>query len=162
MSSRELGALLILSTSTIAGMVAIGTAGCSDHAAVPADAGTESSSRANRPAPPETDAEPSTCEKQCEEAHPKGLLKDEAINSCWKTYCREPCLERMPDDGGIAPDGAAPDGAAPDVGTCVSPVVTISLACDECTTASCCIPWDGCFQDSECTALNACYQQCTD
>ena len=127
-----------------------------DEPAGPSDAGSESSKPdANRPAPLETDARPKTCRRQCEEAHPAGLPRDEAVNACWETHCKGPCIDEMTEDGGI-------DAGASDGGTCVSPVVTISLACDQCTGASCCTEWDGCFQEPECVALNACYQQCTE
>ena len=157
MGSRTLGALLVVSTS--AAGFATAMAGCSDdEPGAPADGGTEGAAPdANRPAPPERDAQPKTCREQCEEAHPTGVPRDEAVNSCWQTHCQGPCIDGLPADGGIAADGAAPDG-----GTCISPVVTISLACDECTNTFCCTAWDECFQDPECTALNACYQECTE
>jgi len=155
MSSRTLAALIILSTSTGALVAGSGLTACSDDPTPATDAGAESSiPDANRPAPPETDARPKTCREQCEEAHPTGLPRDEAVNSCWDTHCVGPCIDQIPADGGI-------DGAAPDGGTCTSPVVTISLACDQCTNTFCCAAWDGCFQEPECAALNACYQQCT-
>ena len=156
MSSRALGVLLIVSSAASAFAAGMMT-GCSeDEPAGPGDAGSDGSRPdANRPAPTEPDARPKTCREQCEEAHPTGLPKDEAVNSCWETHCNVPCIEQLPGDGGI--DGAAPDGAA-----CESPVVTVSVACDECTNAFCCGAWDGCFQEPECAALNACYQQCTD
>jgi hypothetical protein len=162
MSSRSLGtALAIAATfSPMAGLALVG--GCSEDdpaGAAPDAAADGNGPEANRPTPPEPDAEePKSCRQRCEEAIPEGALaKDEAINSCWKTFCGRPCIEELAPDGGVAADGAAPDG-----GTCVSPVVTISLACDECTNTFCCASWDGCFQDPECSALNVCYQQCTE
>jgi hypothetical protein len=158
MSSRSLGAaLLVLFLGALGTAAAL--AGCSDDESLkaPSDSGREGAiPDANRPAPEEPDAEePKSCRERCEEAHPTALAKDEAIDSCWETNCGGPCIQELPPDGGIAADGAAPDG-----GTCISPVLTISLACDECTNMFCCASWDGCFQDPECTALNACYQQC--
>ena len=156
MSSRTLVALVITWISAGALVAGSGLLGCSDDPEVPNDASAESAKDdVNRRAPPETDARPKTCREQCEEAHPTGLPRDEAVNSCWDTHCLGPCIEQIPDDGGI-------DGAAPDGGTCTSPVVTISLACDQCTNTFCCAEWDGCFQEPECVALNACYQQCTE
>ncbi len=158
MSSRALAVFLILSTSTGALALASAMTGCSeDEPRANGDGGTDGSMEANRPAAPETDARPKTCREQCEEAHPAGLPRDEAVDSCWDTHCRNPCIEGVVDDGGIAEGGAAPDG-----GTCASPVVTISLACDECTNTFCCAAWDECFQEPECAALNACYQDCTE
>ena len=158
MSSRVLGALLVLAASGGAAFASALFSGCSDDAPpAPVDAGAESAPPdANRSARPEDSAAPKSCREQCAEAHPTGLPKDEAIDSCWKAFCTDPCIEELTADGGGA------GGAAPDGGTCVSPVVTVSLACDECTTTSCCASWDDCFQDPECTALNACYQQCAD
>ena len=131
--------------------------GCSgDDPSPPHDAGRESSPPdANRPAPPEPDASPKTCREQCQEAHPAGVPRDEAVNACWAMHCSEPCVEEMPGDGGR-------DDGATDGGACVSPVVTVSASCDECTNRSCCAEWDGCFQEPECAALNACYQQCSE
>lgn len=152
-----LGAFLVLAASGGAvGVVAL-FSGCSDDPTPPpADAGADREPTANRPVRPEEDgAPPASCRAQCAEAHPTGVPKDEAIDACWKASCAAPCVEEQPDDGGV-------DGAAPDAGTCVSPVVTVSLACDACTTASCCASWDDCFQDPECAALNACYQQCVE
>lgn len=155
MSSRLLGPLLVLAASGASALFS----GCSDDATpAPVDAGADSAPPdANRPPRPEDSAAPRSCREQCAEAHPTGLPKDEAINSCWKTFCGDRCIEELPTDGGGGADGAAPDG-----GTCASKVVTVSLACDECTNTSCCASWDDCFQDPECTALNACYQQCAD
>jgi len=157
MSSSTLRALVVV-LAPLAAAAAL-TGGCSDDEAPPeADAGAESGPPdANRPAPPESDAALKSCREECEEAHPTGLPKDEAINSCWETHCGDPCIEQRPGDGGGGGDGAAPDG-----GTCTSPVVTVSVSCDECTHTFCCASWDGCFQDPECTALNACYQRCPD
>lgn len=158
MSSRVLGALLVLATSGGGFGASALFSGCSDDAApAPVDAGAESAPPdANRPPRPEDSAAPKSCRDECAEAHPTGLPKDEAINSCWRTFCSDPCIEELPADGGGV------DGAARDGGTCVSPVVTVSLACDDCTSTSCCASWDDCFQDPECIALNACYQQCAD
>jgi hypothetical protein len=160
MSSRTLGAFFFLATLGGAFATSVAAGGCSDdEKTAPADAGSERGAPdANRPARPGDDAAPpKSCREECEEAHPTALPKDEAINSCWETFCGSPCIEATPPDSGLAADGAAPDG-----GTCISPVVTISLACDECTNTFCCTAWDGCFQDAECSALNACYQTCED
>jgi hypothetical protein len=157
MSSRTIGAFVIFSTLAGAVVTSFGAGGCSDEEkSANADAGSDANvPDANRPAPPEIDAALQTCRERCEEEHPTGLQKDEAINSCWETFCGAPCIDQLPPDGGVAADGAAPDG-----GTCISPVITPSLSCDECTNTSCCAEWDACFQDPECAALNACYQSC--
>ncbi|MBX3224422.1 MAG: hypothetical protein KF795_28155 [Labilithrix sp.] len=159
MSSRTLGTVLVL--GSFAGVLALSSAsgGCSDDEAPAAtDAGADRAPDVNR-APPAADdaATPKSCRKACEEAHPTAIAKDEAIDTCWETFCSDPCIEELPIDGGIVADGAAPDG-----GTCSAPVLTTSLDCDQCTNTSCCASWDGCFEDTECAALNACYQECDD
>jgi len=155
MSSRAISALVLLAGGLFG--LANAIAGCSDEEPTSAaDAGIEAAGPdANRPAPPDVDVPSLTCEERCREAHPAGVAKDEAVSSCWDTHCTGPCIEQLPGDGGT-------DGAAPDGGTCVSPVVTVSAACDECTNTFCCTEWDVCFQEPECAALNACYQQCTE
>jgi hypothetical protein len=162
MSSRAFGALVVVSILSAA--MATTAGGCSDDEMkpAPADAGGAAMADANRSPPPEGDpATPKTCYELCEEAHPTAVPKDEAINSCWETFCDAPCIKELPGDGGISADaseGVTTDGG----GACVSPVVTVSESCDECTRSFCCGSWDACFQDPECSALNACYQQCTD
>lgn len=160
MSSRALGAGFVLAALGGALALSLTSSGCSDDDAPDAgDAGAETRAPDANRAPPagEDGAAPKPCRQACEEAHPTGLAKDEAINSCWETFCVDPCIEELALDGGVVADGAAPDG-----GTCRAPVITISLVCDQCTNTSCCASWDGCFEDAECTALNACYQECAD
>lgn len=161
MSSRSLGAGVVLATFGAALSLPFTSSGCSGDESAPAagDAGPDGRAPdANRPPPVDEEGPPpKSCRQACEEAHPTGLAKDEAINSCWETFCVDPCIEERALDGGVVADGAAPDG-----GTCRAEVVTISLDCDQCTNTSCCAAWDGCFEDAECTALNACYQDCAD
>ena len=158
MSSRR-GVHLLVCGPALGLVLVFGSSGlaCSgDEPSPPGAAGHESSPPdANRPAPPDTDAAPKTCREQCREAHPVGVPKDEAVNECWALHCNGPCLEGTNEDAG-------PDGASADGGACVSPVVTVSASCDECTNSFCCTEWDGCFQEPECAALNACYQQCSE
>jgi hypothetical protein len=147
--------LVVLAVSSVVG--AASATGCSDdEKASPADGGVEAKATApNRPAPLESDAEtPRTCRQNCEDAHRSALAKDEAVDTCWETSCSGPCVEGVPGDA----DG----GGGSDAGSCVSPVVTISVACDVCTRSACCAAWDACFQDAECTALNACYEACAE
>lgn len=157
MSSRRFGALVLLISTLLASAMSAVT-GCSDDGkASSADASTEGAARdAPRPEP-ENDATLTTCREDCQAAHASGVPKDEAINACWETYCRGPCVDGQPSEAGVLADGAAPDG-----GTCTSPVITISLSCDECTNTFCCAAWDACFQDPTCTNLNACYQGCAE
>jgi len=159
MSSRRRGALALFVASLLGTATLLALAeGCSEEpATTPTDAGTdEEAPKGTRPAPPEPDAGTTkTCQQECADMYPAAVAKDEAINECWETHCRAPCVELKADAG--VTDGAAPDGA-----TCSSPVITPSLSCDECTQTLCCPAWDTCFQDSECADLNACYQRCTD
>ena len=164
MSSRRLGGVLFLFSSVSFAVTAV--AGCSDDDAKAAasDAGADVATEANRPAPPEDDAgTPKTCRERCEEEHPTALSKDTAIDACWKTSCVTPCIQEQATGGDAGAEGGATDAGGVDGGgACVSPVVTVSSACDRCTIAFCCAAWDGCFQDTECAALEACYQQCED
>ena len=156
MSSRAL--FVVLTPLVGAGAIVTLGGGCSEDAATtpPSDAAADQTrSDGNRPPPAAGDAADKTCRQECAEAHPTAVAKDDVVNACWETHCRAPCVEGKPGDGGVT------DGAAPDGGTCTLPVITVSLSCDECTNTFCCAAWDTCFQDSECTELNACYQRCT-
>lgn len=155
MRARTLLGLLVLAPLTASLASAAGCSADESPAASGSDASTDGAVDARPDAPtPEDSAPPRTCRELCELAHPTGRSKDEAIDSCWETHCVRPCIEQLPQDAGSS------DGGASDAGACVSPVVTISESCDECTRAFCCASWDGCFQDPECAALNACYQDC--
>lgn len=158
MSSRRLAVLFIASMLVATGLGSA-IAGCStdDTKVAAGDSGADATPEATRsPPPPDEASTPKTCRELCEEAHPTALPKDEAVNSCWEMNCSGPCIEETttPTDGGTDGDGGA------DAGACLSPVVTISESCDQCTILRCCAAWDGCFQDPECSALNACYQKC--
>jgi hypothetical protein len=39
-------------------------------------------------------------------------------------------------------------------------VSTPSADCSQCTVDNCCKPWDACFNDADCSALNACSIAC--
>jgi len=145
MGSRAVHALLIV----LASLGAVLASCSSDSKAPPTTAPNDDGGRdANRPAiDPGDGSTPPTCQQECEAQHPTAVPKDEAINGCWADHCASPCVDQEPGDAGHP-------------GKCKAPVVTISAACDNCTTTYCCAAWDDCFNDPECAALNACYQQC--
>jgi hypothetical protein len=94
------------------------------------------------------------CLAKCEETHAAGLAKDRAIDQCWETSCKGPCV-----DGNGGFDAGAAD--AGDGGLqCGNPVDTGDVACDTCTSTHCCGVWDGCFNDPGCTDLNTCRNEC--
>ena len=166
MRSRTAGFLFFV--SIVLGATATATSGCSSDAtkAAAADSGADAPG-ANRPAPAgDNDAsDPSTCRDRCAAAHPAAVLEDKAIDTCWRKYCQAPCIDETPDigdAGAVVGDGGDGGNASPgaDAGTCKSNLVTDTASCDQCTGTFCCTAWDGCFQDPECSALEACYQQC--
>jgi hypothetical protein len=160
MSSRAVALSLFVSTLASAAAMTSGCSGDDAPAGAAADAGADAPARANRPAPPEPEAgTPKTCRELCEDAHPASVAKDEAIDSCWEAHCAAPCIDG---EDPVPPDGADAGADGGGAGACASHVVTISPSCDECTTASCCAPWDACFQDPDCSALEACYEECVD
>jgi hypothetical protein len=89
------------------------------------------------------------CISACEAKHPKGALIGKGIDSCWAKSCPTEC-------DGIG--SGAPKPAAH--GSCQNPVSTPSADCSQCTVDSCCAAWDACFDDADCSALNACSIAC--
>jgi hypothetical protein len=160
------GISVVLAT-TAAGATASGwVTGCTDDAAGDADVAEAGMPDASRPrtVPPVADAANPTCEQACEQDHPKGLVEDRALLSCWEAHCRTSCITPITQTADAGDAGDAGDGGAVgDAGSsCTTDVVTERSACDDCTRSHCCAVWDTCFQDPDCVALNACYQTCTE
>ncbi|WP_146647525.1 hypothetical protein [Labilithrix luteola] len=114
-----------------------------------------------RPDPPratDSGADPTLdgCLAACDTAHPAGLVKDEAIDTCWSDNCQGPCIDATgPFDGGTSDDAGDAGPLA-----CKNDVSTGGTACTRCTEAFCCAPWDACFDDADCSGLNACRAAC--
>lgn len=167
MSSSSRRVVLVFASGALVALAP--AAGCSSETTVTevdaGDAGADASNEPDRIGPAEDTGAPLTeeqCLAACEAKHPAGLPKDQAIDTCWEQKCKGPCV----DDTGVfdagareagADGGDAGDGGA---GTCKNEVSTGGDACDECTEASCCAEWDGCFDDAACAALNECRSAC--
>ncbi len=98
------------------------------------------------------------CLAECEKKHAAGLTKDKAIDTCWETKCKGPCV----DDTQVFDAGAGDGGDAGDAGgaKCSNDVETGEEACNKCTSTFCCAEWDGCFDDQDCSDLNDCRNNC--
>jgi hypothetical protein len=97
------------------------------------------------------------CIDACNAAHPKSVAKETAIDTCWSANCKGPCLDNPPtgyDAGGGSDAGAD----AADV--CGSGVATSEPTCNDCTQQYCCTSWNGCFMDTDCSALDDCIGKC--
>lgn len=159
MSSSTIGLFLLMSTGPLVFAVCAVASGCSDDttpAGNRADAAAPSTSDASqKDAPPEEAGPPpsrAACIADCATTYPSAKAKDDAITTCWMTNCAGRCTDD-PVDAGIFDDVG-------DGGTCQNPVTTQNLACDLCTQAHCCAPWDGCFNDTECTKFVHCTSGC--
>lgn len=118
----------------------------------------------NRPAVdagPEPDAEAgqtqAECLAACNAAHPASVAKEDAIGTCWDTMCKGPCVD-TPATGFDAGEAGLPE-AGPNP-LCTTGATTGSADCDNCTTANCCPSWSGCFNDTDCSALDDCLGTC--
>ena len=138
--------------------------GCSSTTIeAPADAGADRSTR-DVATPPDAADDTATpthdeCFAACDAAHPNSVAKNTAIDTCWESACKAPCVDGTPFDAGSPADAgdAAPDAAVP---ACTNQVDTGDVACDLCTKMRCCAPWDGCFDDADCSALVDCESMC--
>lgn len=165
--------------SALAGLSAaasLGMAACSsdDPAAPPPDdAGTDRRQTDSGPFQPlDPDVkQPQTksqCIAACRTKHAAGFEKDKAIDQCWAASCVPACADGpLPEAGADAGDDAGDDagldaGAPGDAGApaCKNDVATGDIDCDRCTKERCCGAWDGCFDDADCRALNACIVEC--
>jgi hypothetical protein len=100
------------------------------------------------------------CNAACEAAHPAGLKLDVKIDDCWTAHCQAPCVDGT---GGFDAGGAeAGDGGDGGALACTNDVQTGDTTCDSCTKTWCCASWDGCFNDTDCAALNDCRSNCPD
>ena len=158
MRKLRLLSFTLSSAVTVAMLAFAGCSGDDDGGAAPEEAGAE----ASRPdvITPGDSALPiddsGTCVDRCQAQHPTGGPKNGAIEQCWTEHCDVPCNGAQGDAG----DGGKPAPDAGDAGTCQNEVNTGSDACNACTVKSCCMPWDGCFDDPDCVALNDCLNRC--
>ena len=107
-------------------------------------------------APPQT---PEECVAACNAAHPSSVAKETAIDTCWAASCKGPCVDDPPTayDAGLADGGDAGVDASDVCGTGVN---SATVDCDKCTQANCCPSWQGCFNNTDCTALDDCIGKC--
>lgn len=91
-----------------------------------------------------------SCIAACEAKYPSAVPKGDAIDACWKQSCYAQC------------DGMTPSTTqfGPAHGACKYDVKTPAAACSQCTVDKCCAPWDACFGDEDCAALNKCAIAC--
>lgn len=89
------------------------------------------------------------CISSCEAQHPKGAQIGKGIDQCWSNSCPTQC-------NGIGAGKQKP----PAHGSCKNPVTTPSADCSQCTVDKCCKAWNACFDDADCSALNACSIAC--
>lgn len=113
-----------------------------------------------RPDPPranDSGADPTLdeCLAACDTEHAAGLTKDQAVDACWSANCQGPCI-----DATGAFDGGTDAGDDAGASVCRNDVATGGTSCDSCTKTFCCAEWDGCFDDQDCSALNACRAAC--
>ncbi len=158
MNHRALAAGLFFSSVTALSIGGL-AAGCSDDetpAAGSNDAG-DTPDGPQRDAPREETGPGRTrasCLANCAEKNPTGKIKDDAIQQCWDTKC----IGRCTDDE--IPDGGSDDGGGGDGGSCVNPVNTDLISCDNCTVENCCAQWDACFSDKACEDFVVCTRGC--
>jgi hypothetical protein len=127
-----------------------GTDAGGDSARITVEAGPERDSAM----PTQTTQE---CIDACNALHPGSVAKLAAVDTCWQTNCKGPCLDNPPTgyDAGGGQDAGAD---ASDV--CGSGVSTTEPTCNDCTQQYCCTPWNGCFMDTDCTTLDDCIGKC--
>jgi hypothetical protein len=159
--------MVFVTAALFVGFVGLASVACSTSNSATAGAADAGSPDVQpRPAPADDGAAPMTCREGCEQDHPNGIAKDRAVVVCWQTSCAATCIDGAPSDAGTdggdgGADASTPDASLTNAGpSCQQPVVTNTSDCDTCTKASCCVPWDACFGDTECAALNACYTAC--
>lgn len=176
MSSRRTSSRFAVSIAI--GMLLAGGAGfaisaCSSSTteapATGADAAPDVARDTNRPAvdsAPEPDVDSSTgqtldeCLAACNAAHPTSTAKETAIDTCWNTNCKGPCVDDPPTpfDAGEA---GIPDAGPDAMEACGTGVASgVSADCDNCTDVNCCPAWTGCFNNTDCSALDQCLGDC--
>ena len=119
----------------------------------------------SRPPPPDAGPDPvveagqtkAQCLAACNTSHPGSVAKEDAIGTCWDTSCKGPCVD-TPTTAFDAGEAGLPEAGANPV--CGTGATTASADCDNCTTASCCPSWAGCFNDTDCAALDDCLGKC--
>ncbi len=89
------------------------------------------------------------CISACETKYPQGTQIGMGIDTCWGQKCKTEC-------NGIGAGQSKP----PAMGSCKNDVRTPSAACSQCTVDKCCAAWDACFDNAQCSALNACSIAC--
>lgn len=97
------------------------------------------------------------CIAACNAAHPASVAKEDAIGTCWSASCKGPCVDDPPTAFDAGEAGLPEAGANP---VCGTGATTFSTDCDNCTTANCCTSWAGCFNDTDCSALDDCLGKC--
>jgi hypothetical protein len=159
--------LVVGAAAVLLSLSALGACSSSDWtpATPPADAGVDRQQPGPPAVPPAPPSPPpdagetaEQCNARCEAQHPAGLVLDKKIDDCWNADCKGPCVDGMGgfDAGTDAGDGG--DGGG--VPACQNTVDTSDVTCDLCTKTYCCVSWDACFNDKDCTDLNDCRSNC--
>ena len=107
---------------------------------------------------------PAQCVAACNAAASAGAkAKYGAIDTCWAASCQGPCVDDPPTpfDAGVSDGGDGGDGGVDASDLCGTNLTTGDMNCDNCTQARCCDAWGGCFNDTDCSALDKCIGTCS-
>jgi hypothetical protein len=141
--------ILTLAYGAILGVFACSGADLPPDSLGTGDGGTPSSSGSTNGANGGGGDPLAACISACETKYPNGTQLGGGIDACWSKSCATECI-------GIGTGQIRPPGR----GSCTNPVSTPSAACSQCTVDHCCTPWDACFGDDQCSALNKCSIAC--